>query len=137
MVAPKDTPLIVIGENINTTRRIRADSKNIVKQNGKVYWRYTDLDGSEGLFDVTEQYPEDEKKVAYLKEGGIPIYEPGLDDVVHRNVRAERLTFSTDLAENLFNTTYRDYLSRFRYFIDDPGRNVVLRLRVPLGLSDT
>ncbi len=34
---------------------------------------------------------------------------------------------------NLFDTTYRDYLSRFRYFIDDPGRNVVLRLRLPIG----
>lgn len=35
--------------------------------------------------------------------------------------------------QNLFNTVYRDYLSRFRYFIDDPGRNVVLRLRLPIG----
>ena len=34
---------------------------------------------------------------------------------------------------NLLDTTYRDYLSRFRYFIDDPGRNVVLRLRLPIG----
>ena len=35
--------------------------------------------------------------------------------------------------QNLFNTVYRDYLSRFRYFVDDPGRNVVLRLRLPIG----
>lgn len=35
--------------------------------------------------------------------------------------------------DNLLDTSYRDYLSRFRYFIDDPGRNVVLRLRAPLG----
>ena len=35
--------------------------------------------------------------------------------------------------ENLFNTAYRDYLSRYRYFADDPGRNVVLRLQVPFG----
>ncbi len=35
--------------------------------------------------------------------------------------------------QNLFNTVYRDYLSRFRYFIDDPGRNVVFRLRLPIG----
>jgi iron complex outermembrane receptor protein len=34
---------------------------------------------------------------------------------------------------NLFNTRYRDYLSRWRYFIDEPGRTVVLRLRVPFG----
>ena len=35
--------------------------------------------------------------------------------------------------ENLFDATYRDYLSRFRYFIDDPGRSVVLRVQVPFG----
>ena len=34
---------------------------------------------------------------------------------------------------NLLNTTYRDYLSRWRYFIDEPGRTVVLRVRVPFG----
>jgi iron complex outermembrane receptor protein len=32
---------------------------------------------------------------------------------------------------NLLNTRYRDYLDVFRYFIDQPGRNIVLRLRVP------
>ena len=37
--------------------------------------------------------------------------------------------------ENLFNTAYRDYLSRYRYFAHDTGRNVVLRLQVPLGGS--
>ncbi|MEZ4700563.1 MAG: TonB-dependent receptor [Rhodothermales bacterium] len=35
--------------------------------------------------------------------------------------------------ENVLNTAYRDYLSRFRYFIDDPGRSFVLRLSVPIG----
>ena len=71
MGATDDTPLIVIGENINTTRRIRADSKNIVLDDGKAYWRYTDLDGSEGRLDVTEQYPEEEKKVASARIGHI------------------------------------------------------------------
>ncbi|MEP0547172.1 MAG: TonB-dependent receptor [Rhodothermales bacterium] len=37
--------------------------------------------------------------------------------------------------ENLLDTAYRDYLSRYRYFAHDPGRNVVLRLQVPLGGS--
>lgn len=41
-------------------------------------------------------------------------------------------TFSVDV-ENVFNTRYRDYLSRFRYFIDDPGRNVSLRAHIPIG----
>lgn len=59
----EDANPIVIGENINTTRRIRADSKNIVKKDGKVFWRYPGLEGKEGFLDVTSQYPEDEKKV--------------------------------------------------------------------------
>lgn len=35
--------------------------------------------------------------------------------------------------DNLFDITYRDYLSRFRYFIDDPGRNLIVRLTIPFG----
>jgi len=34
---------------------------------------------------------------------------------------------------NLFNRRYRDYLSRYRLFVDDPGRDVVLRLQLPFG----
>ncbi|MFD1143935.1 TonB-dependent receptor [Larkinella insperata] len=30
---------------------------------------------------------------------------------------------------NLFNTVYRDYLNRFRYYADDPGRNASVRLK--------
>lgn len=33
--------------------------------------------------------------------------------------------------ENALNTRYRDYMDAFRYFIDQPGRNVALRIRVP------
>jgi iron complex outermembrane receptor protein len=36
-------------------------------------------------------------------------------------------------ARNLFNVHYRDYLSRYRLFVDDPGRDVVVRLQVPFG----
>ena len=41
----------------------------------------------------------DEKKIAALKGGKIPIYEPGLDKIVNRNVSEGRLQFSTDLRE--------------------------------------
>jgi iron complex outermembrane receptor protein len=34
--------------------------------------------------------------------------------------------------DNILNTKYRDYLDAFRYFIDQPGRNLVLRINVPL-----
>jgi UDPglucose 6-dehydrogenase len=41
----------------------------------------------------------DEAKVAALQSGKIPIYEPGLDGLVERNVREGRLSFTTDTAE--------------------------------------
>ena len=41
---------------------------------------------------------KDATKVDKLKGGGIPIYEPGLDELVARNVAAGRLSFTTELA---------------------------------------
>ncbi len=40
---------------------------------------------------------KDESKIAVLKGGGVPIYEPGLEEVVRRNVEQGRLSFTTDL----------------------------------------
>ncbi|MBI1212329.1 MAG: nucleotide sugar dehydrogenase [Alphaproteobacteria bacterium] len=40
---------------------------------------------------------KDEKKIARLKRGEIPIFEPGLDALVADNVKARRLSFATDL----------------------------------------
>jgi len=43
----------------------------------------------------------DAEKIARLKDGEVPIYEPGLDDYIERNVHAGRLEFTTDLPQGV------------------------------------
>ena len=43
----------------------------------------------------------DNAKVQMLMDGGIPIYEPGLEELVQRNVAAGRLRFTTHIAEGV------------------------------------
>jgi UDPglucose 6-dehydrogenase len=48
----------------------------------------------------------DEQRVENLKKGIMPIYEPGLDELVKRNVSAKRITFTTSYKEALKNAEY-------------------------------
>ncbi|MEO6054570.1 MAG: UDP-glucose 6-dehydrogenase, partial [Chthoniobacterales bacterium] len=46
----------------------------------------------------------DQRKVDMLLAGKIPIYEPGLEELVHRNVSAKRLQFTTSIEEGVDNS---------------------------------
>ena len=43
----------------------------------------------------------DARKIDILKNGGVPIYEPGLEAIIQSNVAAGRLRFTTDIAESV------------------------------------
>src|SRR6185436_17176217 len=43
----------------------------------------------------------DEAKIQALQCGLVPVFVPGLDDLIHKNAQARRLEFSTDLATSV------------------------------------
>jgi len=43
----------------------------------------------------------DSEKIEQLKEGAIPIFEPGLEDMIKRNIEKKRLSFTTDIKKGL------------------------------------
>jgi len=47
----------------------------------------------------------DEKKIKKLKKGIVPIYEPGLEDLVNRNLKDKRLSFTTRLRDAVDNAS--------------------------------
>ena len=44
---------------------------------------------------------KDKNKIDSLSEGRIPIYEPGLDNLVRKNLKAENLSFSSNIESSL------------------------------------
>ena len=46
----------------------------------------------------------DPRKLAALQAGQVPIYEPGLEEVIHRNVAAQRLRFTGDIKDAVDNS---------------------------------
>jgi UDPglucose 6-dehydrogenase len=63
---------------------------------------YVGLVSGTGLSDLGHDvlvFDIDPQKIAKLKDGEVPIYEPGLADLIHRNQRCGRLQFSTEIPE--------------------------------------
>jgi UDPglucose 6-dehydrogenase len=61
---------------------------------------FADLGNSVVALDISQE------KIEGLKRGELPIYEPGLGELVDRNVRAGRLSFTTSYAEGLANAEF-------------------------------
>ena len=97
----------------------------------------------------------DEAKVATLQSGGVPLYEPGLEELVRRNAREGRLRFTTSMAEAMQDVdvafiavgTRLDPigeldLSDFTAAAEGVGRHlqrfavVVIKSTVPVGSAD-
>ena len=97
----------------------------------------------------------DERKVATLNEGGVPIYEPGLDAVIARNRDSGRITFSSDVAASVAHGEIQmiavgtpqdeDGSADMRYVVAaaraigrhmDGYRLVVTKSTVPVGTAD-
>ncbi|WP_119354867.1 UDP-glucose dehydrogenase family protein [Azohydromonas sediminis] len=97
----------------------------------------------------------DERKIRILNEGGLPIHEPGLLEVVQRNVQARRLEFTTDVDRGVQHGTLQfiavgtppdeDGSADLRYVVEAArqiGRRmtdykvVVDKSTVPVGTAD-
>ena len=55
----KSENLIVIGENFNSTRKIKSTNPRVIEEAGKTGIGYTDLDGNKQILDCTNIVPED------------------------------------------------------------------------------
>jgi UDPglucose 6-dehydrogenase len=97
----------------------------------------------------------DKKKIDNLNKGIIPIYEPGLEDMLHRNMKKGRLAFTTNIAEAVKDCEVlfiavgtppdEDGSADLKYVLSvarDCGKNmddyllVVTKSTVPVGTSE-
>jgi UDPglucose 6-dehydrogenase len=73
----------------------------------------------------------DEKKVNRLKDGKVPIYEPGLEKLFERNLKEERIFFTTNLAEGI-----KEAQIVFLALPTPPGEDGSADLRYVLGVAE-
>ncbi|MNJ82914.1 UDP-glucose 6-dehydrogenase TuaD [compost metagenome] len=73
----------------------------------------------------------DSKKVERMRNGEVPIYEPHLDVLFERNIKANRLSFTTNLEEGI-----KDAEIIFLALPTPPGEDGSADLRYILGVAD-
>ena len=86
---------------------------------------------SAGLTLVREQDRVPEGTIYALPTDGYQLVDVELG-AQSLQVNGRRINVGLEV-RNLFDTSYRDYLSRYKLFVDDLGRDIVLRVRVPVG----
>jgi UDPglucose 6-dehydrogenase len=96
---------------------------------------FADLGNRVNALDINEE------KIAGLKRGEMPIYEPGLSELVARNVKAGRLLFTTSYADGLAGTEFAfiavgtpsgvDGEADLRY-VAESARSIALNMTSPL-----
>jgi UDPglucose 6-dehydrogenase len=99
---------------------------------------------------------KDEAKISALRQGEIPIFEPGLERIVADNVKAERLSFTTELAQGVAaadvvflavgtpsrrgdghaDLSFVETAARELAHAVKPGTVIVIKSTVPVGTSD-
>jgi UDPglucose 6-dehydrogenase len=96
---------------------------------------YVGLVSGTGLSDLGHDvllYDIDPDKIAKLEDGRVPIYEPGLADLIHRNQRNGRLSFATEIPPS--------FAEADAYFIavgTPPGPDGAADLSAVMAASDT
>ncbi|MCL2722997.1 MAG: UDP-glucose/GDP-mannose dehydrogenase family protein [Polyangiaceae bacterium] len=95
---------------------------------------YVGLVTGTGLSDLGHEvlvFDIDPHRISKLKEGHVPIYEPGLADLVHRNQRGGRLAFASEIPASFANAD--------AYFIavgTPPGPNGAADLSAVMNVAD-
>jgi iron complex outermembrane receptor protein len=94
------------------------------------FWKLNNLFASFEYTFVAEQkrYPAGTDLIAPPPAYGLADVNVGFE--AHIGKQPLRISIS---AYNLLNTSYRDYLSRFRYYALDPGFNLMLRVAAPIN----
>ena len=64
----------------------------------------------------------DAKKIRILEDGGIPIHEPGLLEMVKRNIAAGRLRFTTSVEQAVQHGTIQFSITGPAKQLSEPGR---------------